>query len=89
MNKWNATQPNLQEGDLVLMEGNGLPRWQWPLARIEEILVDEQGIAQRVRLRAPQVADPTSSRTLIRSVHSIYPLECTRENLPSPSVEEE
>lgn len=81
MGKWNTPQPNLRVGDLVVMEANGRPRFQWPLARVQEVIADEQGLVRRVKLLAPQVADPTSTRTLIRSVHSIYPLECTRETM--------
>lgn len=84
MGKWGSAQPNLQEGDLVLLEANGKQRWQWPLARVQELIPDEIGLVRRVRLIAPQVADPTQTRSLIRSVHSIYSLECTREAATTP-----
>lgn len=78
--KWGTVRPNLEIGDLVLMKIDNTHQTRWPLARIIELFPDEAGRVRTVSILTKAVADPTETRTLRRSVHEIYPLECTREN---------
>ncbi|CAB4027867.1 Hypothetical predicted protein, partial [Paramuricea clavata] len=40
--KWNERQPNLREGDIVIMKEQS-PRNQWPLGRVVEAILSEDG----------------------------------------------
>ena len=49
--KWNDRKKNLNPGDVVLMVDEALPRGQWPLARVEEVVKDHKGLVRQVVVR--------------------------------------
>lgn len=48
--KWFSPKENLQVGDVVLMADNDLPQNLWPLARVAEVYVDEDGLVRKAKL---------------------------------------
>ena len=49
--KWNVRQKNLSPGDVVLMVDEALPRGQWPLAKVEEVVKDHKGLVRQAVVR--------------------------------------
>ena len=49
--KWNVRQKNVGPGDVVLMVDEALPRGQWPLAKVEEVVKDHMGLVRQVVVR--------------------------------------
>lgn len=48
--KWQTPRRNLRAGDVVLMMEDTVPRMKWPLARVNSVKVDDDGLVRRVRL---------------------------------------
>ena len=48
--KWNDKQQNFEVGDVVLLK-QGSERNEWPMAIIEEVMPDYNGIVRSVKLR--------------------------------------
>ena len=46
------TQRNLQVDDMVLMKDDGVPRGQWPMARVVETHPSKDGLVRSVSLFA-------------------------------------
>lgn len=48
-NRWQCTdaRPNLKEGDVVLLRDKSVPRNQWPLAVIEEVLPSSDKVVHK------------------------------------------
>ena len=68
--KWNDDQPNYKTGELVLLveEQQKSARGRWPLARIEEVKVSEDGRVRSVKLRY-------NGTMLTRPITKVAPLE--------------
>ena len=66
--KWNAVQPNVQVGDIVLLVEKSLPRNAWPLAKVLETYAGRDGLIRSVKLR-------TASSELVRPITCISLLE--------------
>ena len=49
--KWLKPERSLKVGDVVLLAESGLPRIQWPLGRVEERRVSQDGLVRSVKLR--------------------------------------
>lgn len=49
--KWNKEQPNLKQGDIVVIMDSTAPRGSWPLARVLETSPDKKGLVRSVRLQ--------------------------------------
>ena len=49
--KWNKEKRNFEEGDVVLIKDNDLPRNQWSMGRVVSTKADEQGLVRSVHLR--------------------------------------
>jgi hypothetical protein len=47
--KWNIHQPNLKEGDIVIMKEPS-PRNVWPLGRIMEAIKSDDGKVRKVKI---------------------------------------
>ena len=84
--KWKMPKPNIKEGDLVLLADESYPRGQWPIARVEEVVVSRDGYVRTVRVKtACTVATrakrrrrrelKTSSVIVTRPITSLCPLE--------------
>ena len=58
-NKWQKSVRNYEVGDVVLLSDETTPRNSWPLAIVQEIEKDRDGVVRAVKVR-------TSSRTLLR-----------------------
>ena len=48
--KWQSEQPNLQEGDLVLLRSKEVARNRWPLARVMKAQESADGKVRKVEL---------------------------------------
>ena len=68
--KWKTRQPNLKEGDLVLIEQEKILKHRWPVARVKEIITDNDGNVRSVYVKTAQ-----GKNLLKRSIHELYPLE--------------
>jgi len=48
--KWICPRKNLQVNDIVIVKEDDIPRNQWRVCRVVEVLPDEDGLARKVRL---------------------------------------
>ena len=58
----------LKTGNIVIVQGLG-PRAEWPLGRVEETYADVEGAVRMVKVQ-------TKTRTVLRTVEKLFPLEC-------------
>ncbi|CAL1262171.1 unnamed protein product, partial [Larinioides sclopetarius] len=73
--KWRTPQPNLQEGQLVLLKDGNKPL-QWNLGRIERVIPGEDGLIR--------VADVKTASTIYRrAINKIIPLPFQNVGQPS------
>lgn len=49
--KWNSTQRDIQEGDLVLLKDNQSPRNKWPMALVSKVFPSTVGRVRKVQLK--------------------------------------
>ena len=80
--KWRTKEPNLQVGDLVLLETKNQKQFLWPVARVIEIIKGRDGLVRTVKVRTK-----VNKELLKRGIHEIYPLEACREGGTSQDVE--
>ena len=66
--KWNEAKPNLNVGDVVIIQDDRLPRSCWPLGRVVETFVGKDGLVRSVSVKS-------QSSVLIRPVHKLCLLE--------------
>ena len=52
--KWNKLHRNFKANDLVLIQTENTPRAFWPLARIIEMYVSNDGNVRSVKLKLPK-----------------------------------
>lgn len=52
--KWHASQPNLKEGDMVLLKEENLPPLMWKLGRVVEVHPGRDKLTRVVSVRTPQ-----------------------------------
>jgi len=57
-------------GDIVLVKDIDYPRNQWPLAKVVEVNIDDDGLVRRVKLKLGR-KDSASTSILERSVHKL------------------
>ena len=80
--KWHTKEPNLKMGDLVLIETEKKKKFQWPVARVAQILYGDDGLVRTVFVRTKE-----NKNLLTRGIHELFPLEADREEeIASPSV---
>lgn len=65
---------NLKLGDVVILECDKVKRVDWPLAVIEELMPDQDGIIRLVRVK-------TSHGTLLRPVQRLHSLEISNTEI--------
>ena len=84
--KWKMPKPNIKEGDLVLLADESYPRGQWPIARVEEVVVSRDGYVRTIRVKTACTVVTrakrrrrrelkTSSVIVTRPITSLCPLE--------------
>jgi hypothetical protein len=69
--KWLRPKRNLQEGDLVLIVGEHVPRGQWPKGLVTETYPDRDGVVRQVTVKTP------GPGCLRRDVRKLCLLECS------------
>ena len=74
-------EDSVQSGDVVLIQDEAFPRFQWPLGIIQQVYPGRDG-----RIRSAQVK--TANGVLVRPIQRIHQLEICdriRDSLPSDS----
>ena len=67
-----STQSSVKEGNLVLLSYPHSARYDWPLARVEEIYPDERGVVRSVKVRC-------RGEEYLHPISQIVPLELDGE----------
>ncbi len=49
--KWNSTQSDIQEGDLILLKDDQSPRNKWPMALVSKVFPSADGRVCKVQLK--------------------------------------
>ena len=62
--KWRNQSPNVEVGDVVLVQEVNLPRGHWPLGRIVEVRPGSDGLVRKVRVRV-------GGKEYDRSIHKL------------------
>lgn len=75
--KWRRRQPNLQEGELVILKVDNCPPAHWPLGRIEAVHPGSDGLVRSVTVR-------TERGTYRRPVVKCCRLPMNSESEPCP-----
>ncbi|KAG5877287.1 hypothetical protein JTB14_036356 [Gonioctena quinquepunctata] len=65
--KWNEDKPNLEEGELVIINEKDLPRGVWPMGQVKKVYMGPDGI---VRVADVQTAHGIYKRPL-RKLHRL------------------
>ena len=90
--KWFTDKPNIQEGDLVLVEKDLLKRFEWPLARVQKLIYGRDGVVRSAQIVTKEQASRKrkgSPSYIVRSVRDLFPLEETPFLRSIPTQEEE
>ena len=90
--KWFTDKPNIQEGDLVLVEKDLLKRSEWPLARVQKLIYGRDGVVRSAQIVTKEQASRKqkgSPSYILRSVRDLFPLEETPLLRSIPIREEE
>ena len=74
--KWETVQPNLKEGDLVLLRCKESPRNEWPLARISKAISSADGKVRKVEVTT---AKNGSKQSYTRPVTEVILLKTEHE----------
>lgn len=77
--KWQTAQPNLKEGDLVLLRCKESPRNDWPLARISKAMSSADGRVRKVEVTTAKNGSkqsytrPVTEVILLKTEHELNP----------------
>ena len=52
--RWQAREPNLRDGDIVIVADDAVPRGRWPVGRVVRTYPSEDGLVRKVRLQIGQ-----------------------------------
>ena len=52
--RWQATEPNLRDGDVVIVVDDTVPRGRWPVGRVVRTYPSEDGLVRKVRVQIRQ-----------------------------------
>ena len=66
--KWNASTPNIKEGDIVLLLKENQRRHEWPLAKVIETIKGRDGLVRTVKLLC-------KDKEVTRPIQLVVPLE--------------
>ena len=72
-----SEEPQLTEGDIVVMHSDDQPRTIWKLGRVEKVL---QGADGQRRAATVRVSKNGCTSTLDRPIQHLYPLEVIADN---------
>ena len=67
--KWQQPNRNIQKGDVVLVVDEKVPRGQWPLGRIIDVIEGRDGLVRSCMVKFRKT-------TLIKPITKLCPLEC-------------
>jgi hypothetical protein len=56
--KWQSSQPNLREGDVVLLKHKSVHSNDWPLGVVQIALVSEDGLVRKSEIRVVKDGRP-------------------------------
>ena len=56
------------KGDIVIIKEDDVRRNQWPMARIEEVYTDDEGMARLVKIRTSATGEQKKGSLLIRPI---------------------
>ena len=76
--KWNMPQRDCKVGDIVMFQDDDLPRNQWPLARVTEVLPSKDGRIRKVQILLVQDG---KLKLLERPIHKLVLLLAQEETL--------
>ena len=76
--KWNMPQRDCKVGDIVMIQDDDLPRNQWPLARVTEVLPSKDGRIRKVQILLVQDG---KRKLLERPIHKLVLLLAQEETL--------
>jgi len=71
--------PSLKVGDVVLVGADNKKRWEWPMARIEELIPGRDGNIRVARVK-------TGRGSMVRPLQRLYLLEVSRGDLEKTAV---
>ena len=49
--KWRSRKENIKVGDLVLLADENYPRGEWPIARVWEVVADDDGCVRVAKMK--------------------------------------
>ena len=78
--KWFTKKPNIRENDLVLVEKDLIKRSDWPLARVDKLIMGRDSVVHSARIVTKDLANKKRKgrpNNIVRSVRELYPLEET------------
>ena len=76
--KWTRPQPNISEGDIVLLKDDSLKLHSWPLAKVTDVSPGPDGVVRVVTLTLP------GGRTFTRHVRHLVTLMRASDCSPCP-----
>ena len=62
------TKGNLKVGDVVLLADKNFPRGQWPLGRVIEVFLSEDGLVRSARVKTSSIVMTRAKRQRQREV---------------------
>jgi hypothetical protein len=68
--KWNKRQPNIREGDIVIMKEQS-PRNQWPLGRVVEAILSEDGKVRKAKIA---ISRDREKKVYYRPINELVPI---------------
>jgi hypothetical protein len=68
--KWNERQPNIREGDIVIMKEQS-PRNQWPLGRVVEAILSEDGKVRKAKIA---ISRDGEKKVYYRPINELVPI---------------
>ena len=83
--KWIRPRKNLQVNDIVIVKEDDIPRNQWRVCRVVEVLPDEYGLVRKVRLEVGSQNLASNGKrnqplsTLERPIHKLVLLMSTQD----------
>ena len=63
--KWHCPQRNLQPGDVVILQEDGIARSCWPIGRVEQVFPGDDGL---VRIAKVKTAKGIYKRPIVKMV---------------------
>ena len=66
--KWRSRKENIKVGDLVLLADENYPRGEWPIARVWEVVADDDGC---VRVAKVKIASTVARNLALLCLHDL------------------